>query len=58
MLEKYDYFIRSSSAGRACTYATKSRELFMAFDWAEVRPLVLKLLEAARELEGVDFGKQ
>lgn len=43
MLERYNYFIRSSDRGRACTYAMKCKQLFYTYDYQEVKELLKKI---------------
>lgn len=43
MLEQYNYFIRKSTSKRDCTYAIKSRRLFMQYDYKDILNLLDKL---------------
>ena len=48
MVEKYDYFIRHSDRGRACTYALKCKQLFVMSDLDDIKKEVEKLVSAIR----------
>lgn len=52
LLERYDYFIRNSERGRACTYALKCKHLFYLSDYDKVKELLIKLIEVIRSLPG------
>jgi hypothetical protein len=58
MLEKYDYFTRVSDKGRACTYAMKSKSLFLNYDFPEIKQMLEKLLVYIRAVPGHEnFGR-
>jgi len=58
MLEKYDYFCRVSDKGRACSYAMKSKQLFLLCDLKDVKTLLEKLIFHMRQVPGNEnFGK-
>ena len=51
MLEKYDYFCYHSERGRACTYAMKSKALFLMGDYPDVKKEIEKVVKAIRNIE-------
>jgi len=57
MLERYIYFIEHSEFGKDCSYARKCMDLFIKYDYNDVRALFLDVLEQFRLIEGKDFGK-
>ena len=58
VLEKYDYFCRVSDKGRACTYAMKSKALFLTCDFPEIKDMLEKLLVYIRAVPGNEnFGR-
>lgn len=52
LLERYDYFVRNSERGRACTYALKCKQLFYLSDYDKVKELLIKLTETIRQIPG------
>lgn len=57
MLERYVYFLEHSEHGENCAYAVKSKDLFLRFDYEEIRDLFLTCLTEFRKVEGEDWGK-
>ena len=52
MLERYDYIIRHSKMGRACTYAMKAKGLFYLKEYKEIKELIAKINSCIQEIEG------
>jgi hypothetical protein len=57
MLERYRYFVEHSEQGRNCVYAKKCKELFLCYDYEDVRKQFLETLELFRTVEGETFGR-
>jgi hypothetical protein len=57
LLKKYDYFIRHSDKGRACTYAMKCKQLILAAEFKDLKGLIEELVYAVREMGEEDFAK-
>jgi hypothetical protein len=56
-VQQYNHFVTHSEFGFSCGYAKKCKELFLKYDYEELRDLFLKTLEQFRLVEGKDFGK-
>lgn len=57
MLERYRYFVEHSEKGQNCVYAKKCKELFLCYDYEDVRAQFIKTLELFRTVEGDRFGR-
>jgi len=58
MLEKYDYFARHGKQGRNCTYGLKAKQMFMIYDWPDVKKQLKKIVEYIRTIPGSEnFAK-
>ncbi len=57
-IQQYLHFITHSEYGKDCGYAKKCKDLFLRYDYEEIRDLFLKTLEQFRVIEGKDFGKE
>jgi hypothetical protein len=57
LLDKYNYFINNSTHGRDCQYAIKAKEMFLKYDYEEVKKMFLIVLDEYRKVEGVKFGR-
>lgn len=57
MVERYKYFVEHSDAGKDCSYARKCKDLFLRYDYEDIKKLLVKTLEQFRIIEGSDFGK-
>ena len=57
MLERYHWFINNSEFKEDCAYAHKSKDLFLRYDYEEIKKLFLDTLEQFRIIEGEKFGR-
>jgi len=56
MAERYRYFVEHSERGKSCVYARKCKDLFLRYDYEDIRDQLLLVLEELRLIEGRDFG--
>lgn len=56
MVERYRYFVEHSERGTQCTYARKCKEIFLRYDYEDIRDQLLLVLEHLRLIEGKEFG--
>jgi len=58
ILERYDFFVRNSNKGRACTFSHKCQQLFLTGDYEDIKKKLLDVIESIRQLPGEeDFGR-
>ena len=57
ILERYIYFIEHSENKENCMYAKKYKELFLKYDYEDIKKRFLEVLDKLREIEGENFGK-
>lgn len=58
MLERYDYFCRVSDQGRKCSYAIKTKKLFLLNDFADVKKMLEHIILRIRQVKGNEnFGR-
>ena len=52
MIERYVYFKNHSEYGSDCAYARKSKDLFLKFDYEDIRGQIKKIMELIDLVEG------
>lgn len=57
MLERYKYFLQHSENKENCTYARKCKDLFLNYDYEDIKVRFLEVLELIRLVEGKNFGR-
>lgn len=57
MVEKYKYFCTHSEYGKNCSYAKKCKDVYLRYDYEDIKILFLKILEQYRIVEGDQFGR-
>ena len=57
VLEAFSWFKENGQKGENCTFAQKSRKLFLQTKYDETKQQFLDILKIFREIEGEDFGK-
>jgi hypothetical protein len=58
MAERYKYFVEHSERGKDCSYAKKCQDLFLRYDYEDVKAEFLETLKYFRIIEGENFGKE
>ncbi len=57
LVEQYKYFITHSEYGKDCQYARKAKDIWLKYDYNDIKTLFLLILEQYRVIEGQDFGR-
>lgn len=58
LLERFDYFCRVSDRGRDCSYAIKSKKLFLLNDFKDIKALLEHVIQKIRHIPGHEnFGR-
>lgn len=57
MVERYKYFKEHSIHGKDCAYARKCRDLFLQYDYSQIRDRIIHIMKLLDDIEPVMGGK-